>query len=101
MLALILLLLIIFWFMGYGPLAALRIPLFAIGRIHVNLWDILIFLLIIWLIDALPGPIRAIVVIALVIWLLGFFGFIAIPMFNNLVIIAVIVGLGLYLISGR
>ena len=87
--------------MGYGPLAALRIPLFAFNRFHVNLWDILIFLLIIWLIDALPGPIRSIVVIALVIWLLGFFGIIAIPIFSNLVIIAIIIGLGLYLISGH
>ena len=87
--------------MGYGPLAALRIPLFTFSRFSVNLWDVLIFLLIIWLIDALPGALRSVVVIALLIWLLGFFGIIAIPMFNNLVIIAVIVGLGLYLISGR
>lgn len=101
MLSIILILLIIFWFAGYGPLLALRIPLFTIGRLNVNLWDVLIFLLIIWLIDALPGPIRSVVVIALVIWLLGFFGIIAIPMFSNIVIIAVIVGLGLYLISGR
>lgn len=101
MLGIILLLLILFWFMGYGPLAALRIHLFSIGRISVNLWDILIFLLIIWLIDTLPGPVRSIVVIALIIWLLGFFGIIAIPMFSNIVIIAVIVGLGLYLISNK
>lgn len=87
--------------MGYGPLEALRVHLFSVGRVSVNLWDILIFLLIIWLIDTLPGPVRTIVIIALVIWLLGFFGIIAIPMFSNIVIIAVIVGLGLYLISGK
>jgi hypothetical protein len=101
MLGLILLLLIIFWFMGYGPLEALRIHLFSFAGRSINLWDVLIFLLIIWLIDALPGPIRSIVVIALIIWLLGVFGIIAIPIFSNLVIIAVIIGLGLYLISGR
>jgi hypothetical protein len=101
MLGFILLLLILFWFMGYGPLEALRVHLFSVGRVSVNLWDILIFLLIIWLIDTLPGPVRTIVIIALVIWLLGFFGIIAIPMFSNIVIIAVIVGLGLYLISGK
>jgi hypothetical protein len=101
MLEIILILLIVFWFLGYGPLVALKIPLFSIGRISVDLWDVLIFLLIIWLIDLLPGPVRSIVVIALIIWLLGFFGLIAIPMFNNLVVIAVIVGLGLYLISKR
>ena len=101
MLALILVLLIIFWFMGYGPLEALRVHLFSVGRLSVNLWDILIFLLIIWLIDALPGPLRSIVVITLIIWLLGVLGIIAIPALSNLVIIAVIVGLGFYLIGGR
>lgn len=101
MLGLILLLLIIFWFMGYGPVAAVHIPLFSIGKFPINLWDILIFLLIIWLIDTLPGPIRAVVIIMLVIWLLGVFGFIAIPMFSNIVIIAIIVGLGLYLITNK
>ena len=87
--------------MGYGPLAALRIPLFYLGRFHINLWDILIFLLIIWLIDALPGVLRAIVVAALVVWLLGFFGVIAIPLFSNYVVIAVIIGLGVYLINNH
>lgn len=87
--------------MGYGPLVALHIPLFSIGKYAINLWDILIFLLIMWLIDTLPKPLRVIVVIALVIWLLGVFGIIAIPMFSNLVIIAIIVGLGLYLITNR
>lgn len=101
MLGLILVLLIIFWFMGYGPLTALKFPLFYIGHIRVDLWNILIFLLILWLIDALPGAVRSVVVIALAIWLLGYFGIIAVPMLSNLIIIAVIVGLGTYLISGK
>lgn len=101
MLGIILLLLIVFWFMGYGPLAALRLPLFYLGSFRVNLWDILIFFIIIWLIDSLPGALRSIVVIALVVWLLGFFGIIAIPALPNLVVVAVIVGLGLYLINKK
>ena len=101
MLSIILLLLILFWFMGYGPVVALHIPLFSIGKFPINLWDILIFLLIIWLIDTLPGPIRAIVIIMLVIWLLSVFGFIAIPILSNVVIIAIIVGLGFYLLNNK
>lgn len=93
-------LLVVFWFLGYGPIAALKFPLFYLGHLRVDLWNIIIFLLIIWLIDTLPGVLRSIVVIALVIWLLSVFGIIAIPMFSNLVIVAVIVGLGIYLISG-
>ncbi len=87
--------------MGYGPLTALRIPLFSLSRFHVNLWDILIFLLIMWLIDALPGPIRSIAAIGLLIWLLTFFGILAIPITSNIVVIAIIVGLAIYLITGR
>lgn len=99
MLGIILVLLIIFWFFGYGPFLALKLPLFVFSGVTINLWNILIFALIIWLIDQLPGVLRSIVVIALLIWLLGTFGIIAIPIFSNLVIIAVIVGLALYLIT--
>jgi hypothetical protein len=98
---LLLLFLVIFWFLGYGPIEALKVPLFSLGSIRVDLWNILIFLLIIWLIDLLPGPIRSIVVIALVIWLLAFFGLIALPGLNNFIILAVVVGLALYLISKK
>lgn len=101
MLTVILLILIIFWFFGYGPLLALRFPLVHLGARSINLWDILIFLLIIWLIDLLPGPLRSVAAVALVIWLLGVFGIIAIPIFSNLIIIAGIIGLGLYIISGH
>ncbi|EKE12191.1 MAG: hypothetical protein ACD_13C00269G0001 [uncultured bacterium] len=87
--------------MGYGPFLALRVPLFSINNLQINLWNILIFFLIIWLIDALPGALRSIAIIALIIWLLGSFGIIAVPMLSNLIIIAVIVGLGLYLITKK
>lgn len=97
----LLVILAIFWFLGYGPLTALKVPLVTLGKFSINLWDIFIFLIIIWLIDLLPGPIRSIVVIALLVWLLASFGFIAFPGLNNLVMIAIIVGLGLYVISGK
>lgn len=99
MLTAILLILIVFWFMGYGPLATLRFPLISLNRFTINLWDILIFLLIIWIIDLLPSPLRQIAIVALVVWLLGIFGIIAIPIFSNLVVIAIILGLALYLIT--
>ena len=99
MLTVILLILIVFWFLGYGPISALKFPLIILNRLTISLWDILIFLVIIWIIDLLPRPLREIAVVVLIIWLLGIFGIIAIPMFNNVVIIALIAGLGLYLLS--
>ena len=101
MLTAILLILIIFWFLGYGPVAALKFPLIILGRLKINLWDILIFLLIIWIIDLLPSPLRQIAVVLLIIWLLATFGIIAIPMFSNAIVIAIIVGLGLYLVASK
>lgn len=97
---LLLFFLVVFWYLGYGPIEALQVPLFSIGRINVDLWNILIFLLIIWLIEMMPGPIRTIIIIALLLWLLAFFGIIAIAGLNNLILWAVIIGLAVYLLSG-
>lgn len=100
MLTIILLILILSWIGGYGPFLDFRVPLFNLAGQTINLWDILIFLLIIWIIDLLPGVLRQIAVVILVLWLLSLFGLIAIPMLSNVLIIAVIVGLGLYLLRG-
>jgi hypothetical protein len=96
----VLLVLIVFWFLGYSPFFSLHLPIFSIGRISINLWDILIFILVLYLIDLLPGSIRAIAVVLLILWLLGLFGIVAIPMFSNIIVIAIIIGLVLYLLSG-
>jgi hypothetical protein len=101
MLVVILLILILFWFLGYGPFEALRIPLFRLGPEVVTLWDILIFLLIIWLIDLLPRPLREIAIVLLLIWLLSLFGILAFAGLNNIIIWAIIIGLLLYILSGR
>ncbi len=96
----ILLILVIFWFMGYGPYAALRVPLFDFRTTTINLWDILIFLLIVWMIDLLPSPIRQIAIVLLLIWLLATLGIIAVPQFSSIVVIALIAGLVIFLLSG-
>ena len=101
MLIAILLILVIFWFLGYGPFEALRVPLFRIGPEVVTFWDVLIFLLIIWLIDLLPRPLREIAIVLLLIWLLSLFGILTIVGLNNVIIWAIIIGLLLYILSGR
>lgn len=101
MLTVILLILVVFWFLGYGPLTALKIPLIILGRVKIDLWEIIIFLLIIWIIDLLPQPLREIAIVLMIIWLLSVFGIIAIPMFSNVIVIAIIVGLGIYLLGSR
>lgn len=101
MLTVILLVLILSWFGGYGPFLTLRVPLFHILGHTVNLWDILIFLIIIYVIDSLPGILRSIAVVILVVWLLSLFGLIAIPLLSNILVIAIIIGVGLQLLSNK
>lgn len=101
MLALILLLLVLFWFLGYGPLEALAFPLFEIRGQIIDLWDLLIFFVIMWLVGALPSPIRQIAAVALGLWLLTLFGFIAIAGSSNIILISIILGLVFYLIGVR
>ncbi len=101
MLTTILIVLILLWFFGYGPLLSLRFPLIPLGGHFITLWDILIFIFVIWLIDLLPSPAKSIAGIVLLLWLLATFGIIAIPIFSNLVIIAIIIGLAVYIINGN
>lgn len=101
MLVAILLILIVFWFLGYGPLTVFHFRLFQFNGHIITVWDVLIFLLVIWLVDLLPAPFRQIAVVVLIIWLLATLGVIAIPALSSLLIIATVLGLLLYIISGR
>lgn len=101
MLLLLLVVLLVLWLLGYGPLQVLHIKLFAFNSHIVTLWDVLIFLVVIYLIDTLPRPFREIAAVLLVIWFLSTLGFIAIAGLSNLLIISLIVGLVLYIVSGK
>lgn len=92
--------LIVFWFLGYGPMTVLHIPLFVINHITINLWDILIFLVLIWLVDTLGSPFRQIGVVLVIIWLLSTLGIIAVIALPKIILLAVIGGVLLYLITG-
>jgi hypothetical protein len=97
----IIVILIILWLLGYGPLQVLHVKLFAFNSHVITLWDVLIFLVVIYLIDTLPRPFREIAAVLLVIWFLSTLGFIAIAGLSNLLIISLIIGLVLYIVSGR
>jgi hypothetical protein len=99
MLLVILFLLFIFWLLGYGTVAILPFPVFSFMNRTITLWDLLIFLLIIWLIGILPGPFREIASIVFILWVLSVFGIIAVAGMANLLVIAIIVGLLIYVLS--
>ncbi|SRR5258708_6543519 len=99
MLIAILILLFVFWIFGYGTIAILPFPLFSFMNHVITLWDLLIFLVIIWLIGILPSPFREIASIAFILWILAVFGVIALAGTANLLVIAIIVGLLVYVFS--
>jgi hypothetical protein len=101
MLQAILLMLISFWFLGYGPLETFHFPLINFNGHIITLWDILILIAIVWIVTALPRIFRVIVAAFLVVWLLSLLGVITVSGLSNIVVVSLIIGLGIYIIGGR
>src|SRR3972149_8611616 len=100
MLAYLLVLLILLWFIGvvrFPVLSIVNSPIIYIGRRAVGLYDILVFILILWLIRILPSPLREIVTVFLILWLLSFFGVFLFAGLSNILVLLLIIGLIFYL----
>src|SRR3990172_11927661 len=100
MLTYLLLILILLWILGVVriPLfSVINIPLLYIGRRAIGLYDILVFILILWLIRILPSPLREIVTVFLILWLLSFFGVFLFAGLSNILVLLLIIGLIFYL----
>jgi hypothetical protein len=96
MLAAILIILILLWFLGYVRIEGLNIPdivLFTINGQAITLWNILILAVILWALGVLPSPIRQIAFVILILWILSILGILAFPGLSSLLVIAVIAGI--------
>ena len=100
MLVAILVILFLLWLMGYGPFVVLHIILFRFNGLAITIWDVLIFLVLIWLVGNLPSPFRQIVVVFILIWILSLLGVIAVSGLSSILVIAIIVGVLLYVLGG-
>src|SRR5579864_8086993 len=103
MLVFLLIILIALWFFGYITVSMFAFPdvtLFAINGHPITLWNLLIFLVIAAIVGALPGPFRAIAGVFLVLWVLAVLGILAFSGLSSILVVAVIVGLLFYIISG-
>jgi hypothetical protein len=96
----ILVILFLLWLMGYGPFTVLHIILFRFNGLAVTIWDLLIFFVLIWLVGSLPSPFRQIAVVFILIWILSLLGVIAVAGLSSILVIAIIVGVLLYVLSG-
>jgi hypothetical protein len=103
MLIILLIILIILWFFGYIQISGLTIPdltLFSINGHPITLWNILILLVVAIIIGVLPNPFRAIASVFLVLWILAVLGILAFAGMSNIIVIAIIIGLIIYVVSG-
>lgn len=105
MIGAILFVLIALWFLGFINLPILPIAdisLFTILGITISLYDVLVFLVIVWLIGILPRPFRIIASVLLVVWLLSFFGLITLAGISlpNIVVLVIIFSIIYYLLTG-
>lgn len=97
MLVALLLILVVLWFLGYGPslafLPPLTFPLFVINGHTITLWDILIFAVILWVLGILPKPFREIGIVIFLLWVLSTLGVFFFTGFASLLVIIFIVGI--------
>lgn len=96
--------LITLWLLGYIAFPGFFIPnviLFTINAHPITLWNLLIFLVILVIATSLPSPLREILFVMLIIWAISVLGFIAFIGLPNLLLVAIIAGLLVYILQGR
>lgn len=101
MIATLIILLFILWLLRYGPFVdALAFPLLAINGRVIDFWDVATFLLVIWVVGILPSPFRQIGAVLVILWTLSVLGILVVANLSSIIVLAIIVGLILYLLSG-
>ena len=104
MLEIILLLLLGLWVLGIVRIPGFTIPDLVMLRVNghnITLLNVIVFVLIIWAIDLLPRPFKEIAGILLLLWILSILGILAIAGLQNILEVALIVGLVYYVIFER
>lgn len=104
MLFAILIILIGLWFLGYVPIGGVHIPntvLTSVNNHPITLWNVLILFAVLWAISILPSPFREIASVLLLFWVLSVGGILAIAGLSNILLIAIIVGFGFYILKGH
>src|SRR6185503_16477108 len=104
MLTALFLILIVLWFLCYIRIEGLYIPdyiLFYINGQPITLWSVLILIVVAWAIAILPTPIRQIVAVLIILWILSVLGILSLSgfPFDNILVLAIIIGIVFALLS--
>lgn len=102
MIEIILFLLIILWLLGYITIPGLivpKIPIFYFNRKAITLWEIFIFLVVLWAIETLPTPFKEVFTLVLILWILSTVGIISIAGLSQILIVSLIAGMAISIFS--
>jgi hypothetical protein len=104
MLELIVAILVILFLTGNLHVSGIAIPnatLLHVNGQAITLWNVLIFIVVMWALGVLPSHFREIVGVLLVLWVLSVLGFLAITGLSNILVIAVIIGIVMSIIKRK
>lgn len=93
MIQLILVLIVIFWLLGFIQIPFLNFVLFSIASHPFTVQSLLLVILILWIISLLPGLFKTIVIIIFIFWLLSALGIFAIGGLGHILIIVIIIAI--------
>ncbi|MBA3724200.1 MAG: hypothetical protein H0W89_04935 [Candidatus Levybacteria bacterium] len=106
MLAALIIILAVLWFLGYLRIDGLSIPdtsLFAINGQTISIVDLLVLALVATAVSILPSPFREVAGVLLILWILAVLGVLAITGLSlpGIILIAIIIGLVVALFRNR
>lgn len=104
MLETLVIILLVLWLLGAVNISGLTLPdltLFSLNGRAISLVDLFILIIISWIVGLLPTPFREIVGVVLAFWILSMLGILAIAGLSNILVIALVIGLVVYLFGGR
>lgn len=102
MLTALLIALLILWILGFIAIPIIpNFYLFTINAHQITLWNVLTFLVLLWIVGLLPSPFREIAFVLLILWTLSVLSIIGFAGLPSIILIAIIAGIVVYLLQAR
>lgn len=104
MLEVLILTLFLLWVLGLIRVNGFVLPdayLFSLNNVEISLWNIITLLILTWVIGILPSPFSEIAAVMLILWLLALLGIFSLTGMPNILMLAILIGLVLYLFQWR
>ncbi len=89
----VLIIIVLLWFLGFIQIPYIHSTLFTLLGKPITLYTILLFLIIAWIIEILPSPLRQIVFILFLLWVLSVLGIFTFTGLSQALVVAIIIGL--------